>query len=98
MKLSGVPALRPREYATVSKSKKSVTRAYGGSFAQHNSGHREKGQMTNGMNRLEMRQLRQGPRRPRFPDRGAEDCQEGAQGEPAEEAISVSFVAAAMAG
>ena len=33
-----------------------------------------------------MRQLRQGPRRPRFPDRGAEDRQEGAEGaEPGRE-------------
>ncbi|KAH9032120.1 ribosomal protein L34e [Lactarius hengduanensis] len=30
-KLSGVVALRPREYATVSKTKKHVSRAYGGS-------------------------------------------------------------------
>ncbi|KAI0251530.1 ribosomal protein L34e [Lactifluus subvellereus] len=30
-KLSGVVALRPREYATVSKTKKHVTRSYGGS-------------------------------------------------------------------
>ncbi|KAJ2758434.1 60S ribosomal protein L34B [Coemansia nantahalensis] len=29
--LAGVPALRPREYATLNKSKKSVSRAYGGS-------------------------------------------------------------------
>lgn len=28
--LSGVPALRPREYSRISKSKKSVSRAYGG--------------------------------------------------------------------
>merc|ERR1712036_125388 len=40
--------------------------------------------------RLKMRQLRQGPRRSCVPDRGAEDCQEGAQGVSAEEAISVS--------
>ncbi|KAF8462542.1 60S ribosomal protein L34-B [Kalaharituber pfeilii] len=31
MKIPGVPALRPREYATVSKPTKSVSRAYGGS-------------------------------------------------------------------
>lgn len=30
-KLPGVPALRPREYATVSRPKKTVQRAYGGS-------------------------------------------------------------------
>jgi ribosomal protein L34E len=30
-KLAGVPALRPREYATVSRPKKTVQRAYGGS-------------------------------------------------------------------
>ncbi|KAF1990333.1 ribosomal protein L34e [Aulographum hederae CBS 113979] len=30
-KLSGVPALRPREYATISRPKKSVSRTYGGS-------------------------------------------------------------------
>ncbi|KAK2757044.1 60S ribosomal protein L34 [Arachnomyces sp. PD_36] len=30
-KLQGVPALRPREYATISRPKKSVSRAYGGS-------------------------------------------------------------------
>ncbi|KAJ2968306.1 hypothetical protein NQ176_g9244 [Zarea fungicola] len=30
-KLPGVPALRPREYATLSKPKKTVQRAYGGS-------------------------------------------------------------------
>ncbi|KAF8495531.1 ribosomal protein L34e [Russula emetica] len=30
-KLSGVVALRPRQYATVSKTKKHVSRAYGGS-------------------------------------------------------------------
>ncbi|RMD40343.1 hypothetical protein DV735_g4777, partial [Chaetothyriales sp. CBS 134920] len=30
-KLPGIPALRPREYATVSKTQKSVRRAYGGS-------------------------------------------------------------------
>ncbi|PPQ67840.1 hypothetical protein CVT24_003146 [Panaeolus cyanescens] len=29
--LAGVPALRPREYATVSKRRKTVQRAYGGS-------------------------------------------------------------------
>ncbi|KAI0452593.1 60S ribosomal protein L34-B [Xylaria acuta] len=29
--LSGVPSLRPRQYATLSKPKKTVTRAYGGS-------------------------------------------------------------------
>ncbi|EPZ35250.1 60S ribosomal protein L34 [Rozella allomycis CSF55] len=28
--LHGIPCLRPREYATISKSKKNVTRAYGG--------------------------------------------------------------------
>ncbi|WPH01473.1 60s ribosomal protein l34-b [Acrodontium crateriforme] len=31
IKLSGVPALRPREYATISRPKKTVQRAYGGS-------------------------------------------------------------------
>ncbi|KAL2004262.1 hypothetical protein VTN02DRAFT_4777 [Thermoascus thermophilus] len=31
IKLPGIPALRPREYATVSRPKKNVTRAYGGS-------------------------------------------------------------------
>ncbi|EJU01443.1 60s ribosomal protein l34-b [Dacryopinax primogenitus] len=31
MSLAGVVALRPREYATISKRQKSVTRAYGGS-------------------------------------------------------------------
>ncbi|KAL5117148.1 hypothetical protein ACEQ8H_004973 [Pleosporales sp. CAS-2024a] len=30
-KLAGIPALRPREYATVSRPKKTVQRAYGGS-------------------------------------------------------------------
>ncbi|EIM87086.1 ribosomal protein L34e [Stereum hirsutum FP-91666 SS1] len=30
-KLAGVPALRPRQYATISKTQKSVSRAYGGS-------------------------------------------------------------------
>ncbi|CAH0044109.1 unnamed protein product [Clonostachys solani] len=30
-KLSGIPALRPREYAQISKPKKTVQRAYGGS-------------------------------------------------------------------
>ena len=30
-KISGVPALRPKEYSRISKTKKSVTRAYGGS-------------------------------------------------------------------
>ncbi|EON67261.1 60S ribosomal protein L34-B [Coniosporium apollinis CBS 100218] len=30
-KLPGIPARRPREYATLSKTKKSVSRAYGGS-------------------------------------------------------------------
>jgi large subunit ribosomal protein L34e len=30
-KLSGIPALRPREYASVSKPTKTVQRAYGGS-------------------------------------------------------------------
>ncbi|THH29819.1 hypothetical protein EUX98_g4370 [Antrodiella citrinella] len=29
--LPGIPALRPREYATISKTRKSVRRAYGGS-------------------------------------------------------------------
>ncbi|BFZ55490.1 60S ribosomal protein L34B [Savitreella phatthalungensis] len=29
--LAGIPALRPRKYATISKPKKTVTRAYGGS-------------------------------------------------------------------
>jgi large subunit ribosomal protein L34e len=29
--LSGIPALRPRQYATLSKSQKNVNRAYGGS-------------------------------------------------------------------
>ncbi|EOR04828.1 60S ribosomal protein L34-B [Wallemia ichthyophaga EXF-994] len=33
--LSGVPALRPRGYATISKRQKSVTRAYGGSRCAH---------------------------------------------------------------
>ncbi|EIM23025.1 60S ribosomal protein L34 [Wallemia mellicola CBS 633.66] len=33
--LSGVPALRPRRYATISKRQKSVTRAYGGSRCAH---------------------------------------------------------------
>ena len=37
---------------------------------------------------LAVRQLRQGPRRPCLPDRGAEDRQEGPQGVPAEEALS----------
>ncbi|CAC9889712.1 unnamed protein product [Aureobasidium pullulans] len=31
VKLAGVPALRPREYATISRPKKTVQRAYGGS-------------------------------------------------------------------
>ncbi|KAI1367733.1 ribosomal protein L34e-domain-containing protein [Xylaria arbuscula] len=31
IKLPGIPALRPREYATISKPKKTVSRAYGGS-------------------------------------------------------------------
>jgi len=31
IKLPGVPALRPREYAQVSRPKKNVSRAYGGS-------------------------------------------------------------------
>ncbi|CAF9903665.1 MAG: 60S ribosomal protein L34A [Gomphillus americanus] len=31
IKLPGIPALRPREYANISRPKKSVTRAYGGS-------------------------------------------------------------------
>ncbi|CAJ2506390.1 Uu.00g005200.m01.CDS01 [Anthostomella pinea] len=31
VKLSGIPALRPREYAQISKPKKTVQRAYGGS-------------------------------------------------------------------
>jgi hypothetical protein len=35
-----------------------------------------------------MRQLRPGPYRPRFLDRGAEGCQEGAQGVSAGEALS----------
>lgn len=30
-KLSGIPALRPREYATTSRPQKTVQRAYGGS-------------------------------------------------------------------
>merc|ERR1711881_295932 len=30
-KLSGIPALRPREYSQISKPKKTVQRAYGGS-------------------------------------------------------------------
>ncbi|KAK5080644.1 60S ribosomal protein L34B [Exophiala xenobiotica] len=30
-KLPGIPALRPRQYATISKTQKSVSRAYGGS-------------------------------------------------------------------
>ncbi|PHH77022.1 hypothetical protein CDD80_994 [Ophiocordyceps camponoti-rufipedis] len=30
-KLSGIPALRPREYANISKPQKTVQRAYGGS-------------------------------------------------------------------
>ncbi|THH17998.1 hypothetical protein EW146_g2920 [Bondarzewia mesenterica] len=30
-KLSGIPALRPRQYATISKTQKNVSRAYGGS-------------------------------------------------------------------
>ncbi|KAH9862384.1 60S ribosomal protein L34B [Plenodomus biglobosus] len=30
-KLAGIPALRPREYATISRPKKTVQRAYGGS-------------------------------------------------------------------
>ncbi|OAR02255.1 hypothetical protein LLEC1_05770 [Akanthomyces lecanii] len=30
-KLSGIPALRPREYATLSKPQRTVQRAYGGS-------------------------------------------------------------------
>ncbi|KAH9860869.1 hypothetical protein IAQ61_010603 [Plenodomus lingam] len=30
-KLAGIPALRPRQYATVSRPKKTVQRAYGGS-------------------------------------------------------------------
>jgi large subunit ribosomal protein L34e len=31
LKLQGVPALRPKEYARISKCQKNVTRAYGGS-------------------------------------------------------------------
>ncbi|KAL8759034.1 MAG: hypothetical protein Q9199_001056 [Rusavskia elegans] len=31
IKLPGIPALRPREYATISRPKKTVQRAYGGS-------------------------------------------------------------------
>ncbi|KAK1072881.1 60S ribosomal protein L34B [Friedmanniomyces endolithicus] len=31
MKLSGIPALRPREYAQISRPKKTVSRSYGGS-------------------------------------------------------------------
>ncbi|PNS15703.1 hypothetical protein CAC42_4155 [Sphaceloma murrayae] len=31
LKLAGVPALRPREYAQISRPKKNVQRAYGGS-------------------------------------------------------------------
>ncbi|EEH48318.1 60S ribosomal protein L34-A [Paracoccidioides brasiliensis Pb18] len=31
IKLQGIPALRPREYSQVSRPKKSVSRAYGGS-------------------------------------------------------------------
>eukprot|EP00128_Syssomonas_multiformis_P016128 Colp12_sorted_trinity150504_noHs@11394 len=34
-KLSGVPALRPKKYMKISKTKKSVTRAYGGSRCAH---------------------------------------------------------------
>ncbi|KAG2173586.1 hypothetical protein NQZ79_g1311 [Umbelopsis isabellina] len=34
-KLAGVIALRPREYAQVSKTKKTVNRAYGGSRCAH---------------------------------------------------------------
>ncbi|OCK83961.1 ribosomal protein L34e [Lepidopterella palustris CBS 459.81] len=30
-KLPGIPSLRPREYATISRPKKSVSRSYGGS-------------------------------------------------------------------
>jgi len=30
-KLAGIPSLRPREYATTSRPKKTVQRAYGGS-------------------------------------------------------------------
>ncbi|KAI8932545.1 60S ribosomal protein L34B [Plenodomus lindquistii] len=30
-KLAGIPALRPRQYATISRPKKTVQRAYGGS-------------------------------------------------------------------
>ncbi|KAG4305695.1 hypothetical protein PORY_000605, partial [Pneumocystis oryctolagi] len=30
-KLQGIPALRPREYSRISKNKKSISRAYGGS-------------------------------------------------------------------
>ncbi|KAI0527867.1 ribosomal protein L34e-domain-containing protein [Xylaria bambusicola] len=31
VKLPGIPSLRPRQYATISKPKKTVSRAYGGS-------------------------------------------------------------------
>ncbi|KAI8645137.1 60S ribosomal protein L34-B [Parasitella parasitica] len=33
--LSGIKALRPREFATVSKTQKNVSRAYGGSRCAH---------------------------------------------------------------
>jgi len=35
VRLAGIPALRPRKYATLSKTKKSVSRAYGGSRCAH---------------------------------------------------------------
>jgi large subunit ribosomal protein L34e len=34
-KIQGVPALRPKEYARIPRSEKSVTRAYGGSRCAH---------------------------------------------------------------
>ena len=40
---------------------------------------------------LAVRQLRPRPCRPRLPDRGAEDCQESAQGVPAEEEVDYAF-------
>lgn len=81
-----IPALRPREYAQISKPKKTVQRAYGGSrcgncvrYEAIASTILHEPSTCSFRTRILIQHV-QRPCRPCFPHRGAEDRQEGSQG------------------
>jgi large subunit ribosomal protein L34e len=80
VKLPGIEALRPREYANVSKTKKTVSRAYGGSrcsncvrtrYVRWLSKRKLASALTDVMHVFQDH--------PRFPRRGGQDCQASCQ-------------------